>query len=346
MENNPDDAIEDANVLEVIKMMGPVSVLAVTEGDTESYARLLVLFETAYPQTDYGLHVATRDVWEDRNAVMYDKNQLSFISGTEIDDWDLLRPVPIAQLYHGGSDTTIHFGSVHLKSGGTEANATTRGVEAQIISTYLQLLPSTDHIILAGDFNLDNDQEAAWQKLVTEGILFDTANRPGDWVANAEFKDLHSQNSQYSLSRRLDIILSNSKLRDTVGLESLESTYATLGNNGTHTMFEGITTGTGATTVQLAALAAAADHLPVFVDLVVVPEVPTTMAATTSEGASAITITWSPTISLDYMLESSQDLVNWDALPLSSFPSNTYTKATSEGERFWRIAANNSYSPL
>jgi endonuclease/exonuclease/phosphatase family metal-dependent hydrolase len=345
LENNPDNADEDASVLEVLKMMGPVSVLTVTEGDTESYVRLLALLGQAYPDTDYGAHIASYGIWYDRNAILYDRNQITFIEGLELDHDDLTRPVPFAKLYHMPSATTMYVGSVHLKSGGTAANAVSRGVEAQVISNYLQTLPSSANIILAGDFNLDNDQEAAWVNLVDNGIMYDVANQPGDWYGNPDFKWLHSQNSLYSLSRRLDIILSNQSLRDSVGLESIESTYVTLGNNGTHNLFGSITTGTGATPEQLQALSVAADHLPVLVDLVVLPEL-SLLTSDEDEGGPYITVAWDPTLSnADYHVESSTDLLTWTRTSISAYPAHMHTSPLN-GSQFWRMTFENTSYPL
>ena len=49
----------------------------------------------------------------------------------------------------------------------------------------------------------------------------------------------------------------------------MPESFTVLGNNGTHTLGEGIATGTGATGEVRAALVEASDHLPVLADYVV-----------------------------------------------------------------------------
>ncbi len=65
---------------------------------------------------------------------------------------------------------------------------------------------------------------------------------------------------------RFDFQFVNNELLDDVGLDYIEDSYRVFGNDGTHSMGDGISTGTGATAVVLAALEDGSDHLPLVVD--------------------------------------------------------------------------------
>lgn len=65
---------------------------------------------------------------------------------------------------------------------------------------------------------------------------------------------------------RFDFQLISVELTDGNGIDYVAGSFRVFGNNGSHTLNSGITTGTGASTNVLNALANATDHLPVVAD--------------------------------------------------------------------------------
>jgi hypothetical protein len=70
---------------------------------------------------------------------------------------------------------------------------------------------------------------------------------------------------------RFDMQIASTELFDGIGSEYLSGTYRVIGNNGTHDLDGLITTGTGAPSDVLSALAGF-DHLPVVASYNLVPE--------------------------------------------------------------------------
>ncbi len=138
----------------------------------------------------------------------------------------------------------------------------------QIIRDDADNLGINANIIYAGDFNMHGSSEGAWINVTAsgDGQGFDAANAPGQWRDDPVFKALHTQDPRTNMDDRFDFQFVSGELLDDVGLDFIDGSFRVFGNDGTHTLGDSISTGTGATTVVLAALEDNSDHLPVVVD--------------------------------------------------------------------------------
>ena len=187
------------------------------------------------------------------------------------------------QLRPVGYDATADFYlyNNHYKSDEGTANQARRNLEAQGVRGDVDALGDGTHAIFVGDFNVYRSTEPMYQTLLAEGAgqAFDPLDMPGSWSAPSQaetFKAIHTQSpatvSAFSgqvlggVNDRFDFQLLTGEFLDDEGLSYISGSYRTFGNDGTHTVGEAITTGTGAAPNVLTALAQSSDHLPVVVD--------------------------------------------------------------------------------
>jgi len=116
---------------------------------------------------------------------------------------------------------------------------------------------------------MQGSSEGAWANMLASGNgqAFDTADSPGEWKDDETFKLFHSQNPRSPMDDRFDIIFVSDEFLDSNGIEYISNSYRVFGNNGTHTLNDSISTGTGASPAVLTALEDASDHLPIIVDV-------------------------------------------------------------------------------
>lgn len=137
----------------------------------------------------------------------------------------------------------LHVFVGHLKASSGSTNEQLRLDMAQDFTTYIDSLDSNSYVILAGDFNLYDDDEPAYQEFLNASNnipLIDPANRPGDWHNNVAYLDVFSQ-STHALSGdgfasggfddRFDFILCSGNLINGNEISYIENSYATVGNN-------------------------------------------------------------------------------------------------------------------
>jgi len=158
----------------------------------------------------------------------------------------------------------FHVFNVHLNA----SSASTRQTEANGIRTELDALGGDENYLVIGDLNIDSSTESSYQILTGSGTgqVFDPINSPGNWHNNSSFKSLHTQNPAGPMDDRFDFHLVNDDVLARGGLEYIPGSYRAFGNNGSHNFDQAITTGNGASSSVLSALANASDHLPVVVD--------------------------------------------------------------------------------
>jgi hypothetical protein len=276
--NNPDNETEDANFSTVFSAIGSESVngvakrldiLAVSETDTGSSARLVDILNNLYGVSDYNV-VTSSSVGGDKTGIVYDSNTLILLDSNDITD---IGTHPIIRAHFrpvGYTSTAAEFYvyAIHLKSGSTTSDKTQRALEAANLRSNADALGEGKNIIFAGDFNLLGSSEAAWTNMLASGNgqAFDTADSPGEWRDNETFKSLHSQNPRSPMDDRFDIQFVSGEFLDGKGLEYVSGSYHVFGNNGTHTLNDSISTGSGASPIVLAALEDASDHLPIVAD--------------------------------------------------------------------------------
>ena len=249
-----------------------LDVLAVSETDTGSSARLPNILNTLYGVNTYQVIASSPDGGNDRTAVVYDTASLSLLNSIELTT-GLTHHTVRAEFRPIGTngDADFYVYAIHLKSGSTAGDMTNRATEAAILRADADALGDDAHVIYAGDFNLLGSSENAWSTMVAagHGQAFDLANAPGDWRDNSTFVHLHTQNPQSNMDDRFDLQLASDELLDGDGLDYVPGSYRVFGNNGTHLLGDAIDTGTGASAGVLAALIAASDHLPVVADFVI-----------------------------------------------------------------------------
>ena len=276
--NNPDDAIEDACFNTIFSAIGNelvngvakrLDILAVSETDTGSSARLVDILNNLYGVSTYNI-ITSSSVGGDRTGIVYDSNTLILLDSNDITDIGT-HPILRAHFRPVGYTSTaseFYVYAVHLKSGSTTSDKTQRALEAANLRSNADALGEGKHIIFAGDFNMQGSSEAAWTNMLASGNsqAFDTADSPGEWRDNETFKSLHSQNPRSPMDDRFDIQFVSGDFLDGKGLEYASGSYHVFGNNGTHTLNDSISTGSGASPTVLTTLEDASDHLPIVAD--------------------------------------------------------------------------------
>ena len=307
--NSPDTAAEDADfrtVLEAISeesVLGNtarISLLALQETDVpgsglNSIGRIETILETAYPGTDYASAVSSLDGGGDATGLVFDTAALSLL-GTEEFAAGLTHTTLRGNFRPSGTagDADFFVYSTHLKAGTTGGDESTRASEASLLRTDVDSLGVGAQVIMAGDFNIQSSSEPAYVNFLAAGAgqLQDPINTPGDWNNNNAFRNVHTQNpgdpmlGGGGMDDRFDFQLLTGEFFDGFGIDYVDGSYHAFGNNGTHTLNETITTGTGADPAVLAALAVASDHLPVVADY----EVLSTTAGITITESSGSTL--------------------------------------------------------
>ena len=277
--NRPNDGVEDSWFTTVFGAIAEESVngiakrpdiVAVSETDTGSSARLVDVLNNLYGVSSYQVITSSYDGAGDRTGVVYDSSTLTLQGWsdlTEIGTHPIVRAQfrPVTQ---ASPDSEFYVYAVHLKSGASASDKASRAVEAGNLRGNADALGEGKHIIYAGDFNMLGSSEGAWTNMVAagNGQAFDAAESPGEWRDNEDFKSLHSQDSRGPMDDRFDLQFVSGECLDGQGFEYLLGSYHVFGNNGTHTLNGSISTGSGASPTVLAALEDASDHLPIVAD--------------------------------------------------------------------------------
>ena len=265
--NNPDNEVEDTSFSTVLSAMDRPDVYGLAETDTGSLVRFTGLLNDTHATTTYS-SVSGASLGGDRTALVYDTSTVSLVSSFEVTT-DLTRPTIVGTFRPVGTtgDSDFSVVSVHLLSGSSSTDQAFRAGEAESLFSATIALPN---VIYGGDFNILGSSEAQYDTFTQDG--FDLADAPGEYRDNIDFLSLHTQNPAAATDDRFDLIFASNDFRDGQGLEFVEGSYGVFGNNGTHTLNESITTGTGASPEVLTALTEASDHLPIFATFNFVPE--------------------------------------------------------------------------
>lgn len=176
------------------------------------------------------------------------KNQLEII--TDIRDVNYFRLYFNDNELANGADTTyLHVFVTHLKSSSGSANEQLRLQMVEQFITYIENnLDETDNILFAGDFNLYDTAEPAYQALINENNVIamqDPFSAFGNWaVSNFQHREILTQSTRASqigndgagggLDDRFDFILFSPALMNSLSpVHFIEGTFKSLGNNGT-----------------------------------------------------------------------------------------------------------------
>lgn len=289
--NLPNTATDDANYGTVLTAIATEAVqgtakradlLALVETDPPSAMRIENLLNGLHGVGTYDSVVSSLDGGGDATGFVFDSTTLLLLGMTEVPG-ALTHRVLRGHFRPAGTIGEADFYSyvIHLKSGATAADATTRAQEMQLIRQNADALGEGTHVIYAGDFNMHTSSEHAWANATAIGVGqgFDTANAPGDWSGNAAFQLIHTH-STATMDSRFDFQFVSGELLDNTGLEYIAGSVHAFGNNGTHGLGNPITNGTALTPAVRTALAAASDHLPVLADYSLVPTVPVILSQT------------------------------------------------------------------
>ncbi len=213
----------------------------------------------------------------------------------------------------GGSAATEFYIYVsHFKSSDQQTDMDRREVEAEAIRADADALGQGVNIIYAGDFNLQESSEAAYQDLLApgNGQAFDPINSPGTWHNNNFFRSILTQAPANSptnpaftgggLDDRFDFQLISGELTNGTGLEYLANSYHTFGNNGSLGINSNINDAGNTAlpgllnrTTILNLLTTVSDHLPVVADFNGPTAATVQFAAasqTVSEGTTSFTV--------------------------------------------------------
>lgn len=183
-----------------------------------------------------------------------------------------------------GADTVFLYVFVtHLKSSQGTANQEQRLEMAQSFASYQGYMPATAPTLFAGDLNLYNSTEPAYQELLdtTNKIpLLDPLDAPGNWHSSSfQPKNILTQSTRSSqifgdgagsgMDDRFDFVLLSENLFSAVNPVVYESgSYTALGNSG-DCYNQSITdcSGAGVPFDILRAMYYMSDHLPVVLEL-------------------------------------------------------------------------------
>lgn len=241
-----------------------IDLLVIQETDPTSLFLLESALDSLYSQ-NYSRSIGINSSG-DYFGFLYNSDSLSLletenVSGNYTRDpyRGLFRPTGAA------TDTAdFHVFNVHLNA----SSASTRQTEANGIRAELNALGNNENYFVIGDLNIDRSTESSYQILTGAGSgqVLDPINAPGNWHNNSSFKSLHTQNPAGPMDDRFDFQLANDDILASGGLEYIPGSYRAFGNNGSHNFDQAITTGSGASSSVLSALANASDHLPVVVD--------------------------------------------------------------------------------
>lgn len=303
--NRPNNATDDANFRTIFEAIGNetvqgnthrIDILALQETDPpgagDSIVRVQNVLNTLYATSSYSLTASPVDGGGDSTGFVYDTSTVSLLESVQVGAGTLTHNVMRGKFQPVGtpSSDVFYVYSVHLKSGTTGSDATLRGSEAAFLRADADALGEGTQVLLVGDFNMNGSTESAWTNFVSAGAgqLQDVANAPGTWSDNAAFKILHSQDPGAAMDDRFDIQFASGELFDGGGVDYVSNSFHIFGNNGTHTLNQPITTGTGASIDVLNALVASSDHLPAVADYQILATAPSIRITETSGGTTVV----------------------------------------------------------
>lgn len=131
----------------------------------------------------------------------------------------------------------------HLKASSGSQNEALRFQMVEDLTDYLATLPSDLNVVLAGDLNVYEDTEPAFQELIdpTNNIVFvDPADRIGQWHTNPFFIDVMTQSTRTQsglggagggFDDRFDFIMTSENMLTNPEIKYVANSYKIYGNN-------------------------------------------------------------------------------------------------------------------
>jgi hypothetical protein len=228
------------------------------------------------------------------NAFFYRTSRASFLGFTVVAEGGLAPNHPRAIIRYdfrpagySAAATVIAAYSSHM----TQSDLDRRLLEAQRIRGDAEALDPAFNFLVAGDFNIPQASEPAYQELVAsqannKGRFFDPISTPGNWNNTSLYRFVHTQEPSTQVDDRFDQILLENSLTDAVALHYIgkptipystvawndpNHSYRSWGNDGTS--FDAPIATTGNTMVGPVIAQALIDsvdgngHLPVYLDM-------------------------------------------------------------------------------
>ncbi|MBT4576158.1 MAG: T9SS type A sorting domain-containing protein [Candidatus Cloacimonetes bacterium] len=209
------------------------------------------------------------------NYLVYRNSLITFGSQDTVST--ALRDISEYELIIDGN--LIRFYSCHLKASTGYENE--RLEEVAKLRDHINLLPAGTEFIIVGDMNFYTSSEPGYQKFIADesnniSRAEDLSDQVGDWHNNSDYEAVHTQSTRSTqfgggasggLDDRFDFIFSSYQLNNGYGLEYIEDTITSYGNDGAHFNVS-INYGTNSVvSPEIAdALYFASDHLPVFAE--------------------------------------------------------------------------------
>ncbi|MDZ4822687.1 MAG: T9SS type A sorting domain-containing protein [Flavobacteriales bacterium] len=230
-----------------------------------------------------------------QHAIVYDMNSLVLVNESVVlteyrDINEFLLYLNDPELENGADTSFIYVYVTHLKSSQGTAEQAIRLSMVNSLIDHLETIPPGSNVIFAGDFNIYNNMEPAYEAIVDNNnpiLLVDPFGDYGNWVYSGfPHKEILTQSTREDviyndgasggIDDRFDfIILSQSLMEDESPLRYVEDSYKSLGNTGECLNLD-ITACAEANPIPLNILIALyymSDHLPQVMELeTVLPE--------------------------------------------------------------------------
>lgn len=273
---------------------------------------------------------------QDTNNFLIYRNSLVTFASQDTIGTDL-RDISEFELIIDGN--LIRFYSCHLKASTGYENE--RFEEVTKLRDHLNQLPEGSEFIIVGDMNFYTSSEPGYQKFIAEegnniGRAEDISDQVGDWHNNSDYADIHTQSTRSTqfgggayggLDDRFDFIFSSYQLNNGTGLEYIDGTITSFGNDGAH-FNESINNGDNSAVSQEVAdaLYEASDHLPVYADFEVI------------ESTQPLLVLSVPNMEEEWQ-QGSFENIEWAS---SNFDENIKIELIAENRREREILANST----
>jgi len=271
------------------------------------------------------------DGYDSDNAMFYKPDKVDYLSHyvidtdlRDIDEWKF-RPDG-----YTADEASIRIYVVHLKASQGSDNEQKRLAEVQAMRTRMETFPVGQNYMVAGDFNIYNSNEPAYQWMVSTdpgsaGVVHDPIDRVGNWHDSWTFRDVHTQSTQRvsfaggatgGMDDRFDQILISHACDDDEGISYISGSYIAFGNDGLlepSRLDSAINSPPNQAVPETTANALyyASDHLPVYLDIQVPAKIQTVtsldfgtviVGATAEENLRVFNVADPPADELNYEL--------------------------------------------
>jgi len=219
--------------------------------------------------------------YDSSNGIFYRDSLFRFVQNVPIETD--LRDISEFTLVHKQTGDSIRIYAVHLKASSGTSEEQQRASEVDSLRKVTNRFRTGTEFIVCGDFNIYNDQESAYQKLLQDNVtddgnFVDPFTMHGTWN-NPSYSDYHTQSTRLNsvgggayggMNDRFDMILMSKGVMADTGFKFIPGTMTAVGNDGQH-FDESINYGTNnAVPSNVAdALYWSSDHLPVYAEFLV-----------------------------------------------------------------------------